>query len=240
MPLSPAQSSRCPRRIWRQVAAGAVAAVVLATGGTTVATGPAHATTADRSTVVLTSPTEGALLVSVCAVRLTADAKAQVGTIDRVEFYVNGEFVGSDARAPYEVDVPPTHRALRGSARHTAFARVVTVSPSTTADSRAVNFGQVPPPPALMVIACPSRAQVPEGGSTTLTFVTVCADTPGLILTVTGDAGISVTPTVSPPGNREHRVTVSAAPGSAGAVARITATADPGGCMPATAVVTVG
>ncbi|GGM53820.1 hypothetical protein GCM10011608_43450 [Micromonospora sonchi] len=231
------------RRSWRRAAAGPVAALLLATAATLAATAPAQAATDARPRpapqVTLTSPGEGAILVSVCAVRLTADASTRVGTIDRVEFYVNDQFVGSDAHAPYAIDVPPSHPALRGTARHTTFARVVTVSPAATADSRTVNFGHAPPPPAAMVIACPSGVKVAEGGSTSMTFVSVCGSTPGLILTVTGDPGVSVTPTVSPPGNQEHRITVSAAPGSAGAVARITATPDTGSCMPGNATVTV-
>jgi hypothetical protein len=99
---------------------------------------------------------------------------------------------------------------------------------------------QAAPPPAAMVIACPSQLQVPAGGTTTMTFsMASCTPTSGLNLTVTGDAGISVTPTVLPPGSREHQVTVTAAAGSEGAVARITATADTVSCMPATAQVTV-
>ncbi|MDG4797457.1 cellulose binding domain-containing protein [Micromonospora sp. WMMD1082] len=192
--------------------------------------------------VTLTSPTDGSNLVSVCTVRLTADARAGSGTLDRVEFYLNDTLVGSDTSAPYEIDVPPGHPAFAGATRHTAFARVVTTAPVATADSPAVSFALVPPPPALMVIACPSRLDVPEGGSTTMAFVTTaCAATPGLTLTVTGDTGISVSPTVFPPGNRENRITVSAAPGSAGASARITANVAGSefGCLSATAVVTV-
>ncbi len=189
--------------------------------------------------VALTSPTDGSVLVSVCAVRLTAEAQAQVGTIARVEFHINGQLVGSDTTAPYAIDVPPSHPALLGGTRHTAFARVVTLSPAATADSQTATFSHVPPPPALMVVACPSQVKVPAGGSTTVTFVTVCSDTPGLHLAVIGDPGITITPTVSPPGSREHQITVSAAPGSAGATARITANVDTGSCLPASATVTV-
>lgn len=190
--------------------------------------------------VVLTSPTEGSFQPSVCAARLTAEASAGTGTIDRVEFYVNSQLVGSDDSAPYGVDVPASHPALSGVAqRHTAFARVVTTSPVTAADSQTVTFGRAPPPPALMVIACPSRVELAEGATTSITFVTVCSGTPGLNLTVTGDAGVSIDPTSSPPGSREHRVTVTAAAGSAGAVARIDAQSEPAGCLPASAVVTV-
>ncbi|ROO52130.1 cellulose binding domain-containing protein [Micromonospora sp. Llam0] len=195
--------------------------------------------------VTLTSPIDGSLLVPVCAVRMTADASTDVGTIDRVEFYINDILVGSDSSAPYGIDVPPDHPALRvGSPnipRHTAFARVLTVAPAASADSPMVGFTPAPIPPALMVIACPSRVEVPEGGTAIVTFVlAACAATPALTLTVTGDPGVSVTPTVTRPGSPEHPVTITAAPGSVGAVARVTATADTGSCMPATATVTVG
>ncbi|GIJ80926.1 hypothetical protein SAMN05443287_103310 [Micromonospora phaseoli] len=255
MPLSSHRDES--RRGWRRAAVGAGAALILAAGGAIAATGPANAATGpatvshigtwagERQTpgpaakVSLTSPAEGTVLVSVCAIRMTAVAQAQIGTIDRVEFYINDQLVGSDAHEPYGIDVPPGHPALQGSTRHTAFAHVVTVSPAATADSTSVTFGYGPPPPALMVIACPSRVEVPAGGSTTVTFVTACGGAPGLLLTVSGGPEISVTPRVSPPGNREHRITVSAAPGSTGSVAWITANADTGGCMPATAAVTV-
>ncbi|MEE6257657.1 Ig-like domain-containing protein [Plantactinospora sonchi] len=231
----------------------AATALLLVTAGVVLTGGPADArttpggniSTASPATdpqVVLTSPTDGSHLVSVCAVRLSADASVPSGTIDRVEFHLNNQLVGSDASAPYETQVPPDHPALRGSSasglRHTAYARVVT--PTATADSTLVHFGQAPIPPALMVIACPSRAQVAEGSTTTMTFVTVCLGTPGLNLTVTGDTGVSVTPTVLPPGHRENSVTVVAAPGSAGATARVTARADAANCMPGSASVTVG
>lgn len=188
----------------------------------------------------MTSPIDGSNLVSVCAIRLTADASTPVGTIDRVEFHLNNQLVGSDTSAPYGIDVPPDHPALRGSARHGVFARVVTVSPAATADSAPVGFMLVAPPPALMVIACPSSVQVPAGGSATMEFtLRACGATPGLNLTVTGDAGIRVTPLVLPPGSREHRIIITADPGTAGAVARITANPDSGHCMPASAQITV-
>ncbi|MFV2017814.1 cellulose binding domain-containing protein [Micromonospora sp. LOL_023] len=193
-----------------------------------------------QPTVALTSPTDGSQLMSVCTLRLTADASTRVGTIDRVEFHLNNQLVGSDTSAPYGIDVPPDHPALRGSPQHTAFARVVTVAPAATADSAPVGFTQVTPPPALMVIACPSSVQVPAGGSATMYFtLRACSATPGLGLTVTADAGISVTPLVLPPGSWERRITITAAPGNAGTVARITATTDSGSCMPATARVTI-
>jgi hypothetical protein len=88
--------------------------------------------------VTLTSPRNGSVLVSVCPVRLTADASTRAGRVDRVEFYINDQLVDSDNSAPYGIDVPPDHPALRGSGtfpRHTAFARVVTAAPAATADS---------------------------------------------------------------------------------------------------------
>ncbi|MFY1635719.1 cellulose binding domain-containing protein [Solwaraspora sp. WMMB335] len=193
--------------------------------------------------VTLTSPTDNSTVVSVCSIRMTADASTEAGTIARVEFYVNDQLVGSDPTAPYGVDVPPDHPALRGGTglQHTGFARVVTVSPAASVDSPTVRFGQAPPPPALMVTACPARVQVPDGGTATMAFVvTTCSATPGLVLTVTGNPGVSIAPTVTRPGSREHPVTITAAPGSAGAVARITAQPDSGSCAPATAEVTVG
>jgi len=265
MPIRPPRTDarrRVQRSRWRMAASTATAVVLAATGAAT-AGGPAQAqadcltvrTQASAAcdgpsgrdlapTVVLTSPTDGSALPSVCAVRLTAEVSAGTGTVDRVEFHVNGHLVGGDDSAPYGIDVPPGHPAFGGGgpAPHTAFARVVTTSPAATADSPAVSFRWAPLPPALLTVACPSRVQVPEGGSATVTFVTICWATPGLNLTVAGDSRVSVTPASSPPGTREHHVTVTAAPGSAGAVARITATAQasPYGCLPASTLVTVG
>ncbi len=126
-----------PGRPWRRAAAIA-AALVVAVGGATVAGGQAQAGAAPHGRVAalagpqvaLTSPTSGSYLVSVCAVRLAAEASTQSGTIARVEFFVNSQLVGSDARAPYGVDVPPGHPAFGSGVsglRHAAFARVVTV-----------------------------------------------------------------------------------------------------------------
>ncbi|QOC92259.1 Ig-like domain-containing protein [Micromonospora craniellae] len=252
MPLSRIQVS--PRianqpgrhRRWWWAAGSSMAALVLAATGVSVTAAPATAGPGLAPEVTLTSPTNNSSVVSVCSVRLTADARARIGIVDRVEFHVNDVFVGSDTSAPYELDVPPGHPAFRngdgsGMPRHRAVARVVTVAPAATADSPTVKLSLVPPPPALMVIACPSGIRVPEGGSTTTSFVTTaCATTPGLTLTVTGDAGISVTPSAFPPGSRENWVTVSAAPGSIGAITRITATSNGASCLSASATVTVG
>ncbi|MDG4763449.1 cellulose binding domain-containing protein [Solwaraspora sp. WMMD406] len=194
--------------------------------------------------VTLTSPLDGSYVPAVCAIQMTAEASTTTGTIARVEFYINNHLVGSDTTAPYGISVPQDHPALRDGnttiPRHTAFARVVTVSPAATADSAPVGFTPAPMPPALMVVACPSRVNVPEGGTATVTFVvTACAATPALHLTVTGEPGVTVTPTVTRPGSREHPITITAAPGSAGAVAQVTARPDNSSCMPATAQVTV-
>ncbi|WFE25300.1 cellulose binding domain-containing protein [Solwaraspora sp. WMMD791] len=193
--------------------------------------------------VTLTSPLDGSYVAGLCAVRMTADATTNVGTIDRVEFYINDILVGSDSSAPYGIDVPPDHPALRTGSptvpRHTAYARVVTVAPAATADSPKVGFTPAPIPPALMVVACPSQVQVPAGGTTTMVFtLAACTATAGLTLTVTGDPRITVSPLVLPAGTRERQVTVTAAVGSEGATARITATADTS-CLPGSAQVTV-
>ncbi|MDG4828607.1 cellulose binding domain-containing protein [Solwaraspora sp. WMMD1047] len=189
--------------------------------------------------VTLTAPVERSGNPSVCALPMTAAVEPGTATVDRVEFYLNGQLVGADGNAPYGIEVPADHPAFNtiNPYLHTAFARVVTTS-SATADSPTTTFQRAVHPPALMAISCQPRVEVVEGGTATAVFVTACSGTPDLRLTVTGDAGISV-PDLSTPGTREHRITVTAAPGSAGATARITATPEPTGCMPASTQVVV-
>jgi hypothetical protein len=189
--------------------------------------------------VTLTAPAERSGNPAVCALPMTAEVEPTDAEVDRVEFYVNGQLVGADGSAPYGIEVPANHQAFNTPSpyQHTAFARVVTTS-SATADSPTTTFQRAMHPPALMAISCQPRVEVVEGGTATAIFVTACLGTPDLRLTVTGDAGISV-PDLSSPGTREHRITVTAAPGSAGATARVTATPEPTGCMAASTQVVV-
>lgn len=177
--------------------------------------------------VTLTGPADGDGIASPCPVQLTADASDPDGAVDRVEFYVNDTLVGTDDEAPYGVEVASIDSAL--SLDNTAFARVFDDgSPALSTDSTVVSFFRPVPPPALMLIACTPAVEVEAGGSATATFATgACPGASQVELTVDGDAGITVSPTSYTPssGGFGDDVTVSAAPGTTGATATLTATA---------------
>ena len=60
--------------------------------------GPANA----APTVTLTSPTQGQSYAAPASILLEADAHDSDGTIKRVDFYENGNLVGTDATSPYQ------------------------------------------------------------------------------------------------------------------------------------------
>lgn len=175
--------------------------------------------------VTLTAPADGSSVLYPCPVTLTADATAAPGgEVDRVEFYVDGNLVGTQTDAPYEVEV----RSLSG-ASHTAFARVYdTEDPPNSADSDLVRFTLAPPPPALMIIACSPNLEIPAGGDATVEFfLSANAQVPvDLTVTGAGAADVSVDPdSFLLDGAVGQQVVVRAAPGAAPASATITATA---------------
>jgi cellulose 1,4-beta-cellobiosidase len=92
-----------------------------------------------------------------------------------------------------------------------------------------------------MIVACTPVLEVEEGGSATAVFSTSCQDPTQVDLAVTGDPGVAVSPTsfTSTHDGFGNAVTVSAAPGSAGATATINATSSTGNCLPANVAVTV-
>lgn len=195
-------------------------------------------TPSEPPTVTLTSPADGSNVLYPCPVVLSAEASAPGGEVDRVEFYVDDTLVGSDDTAPYEIEVPSGQFYY---STHTAFARVYdSADPPRTADSEPAQFLVLVPPPALMIIACDRDIEVPAGGTGKARFHLSANDTVPTTLTVGGPGASAIT--VEPDsfeldGMAGHEVTITAAPGSAGATATITASAP--GYTPTTINVTV-
>jgi hypothetical protein len=184
--------------------------------------------------VALTAPVDGQGFNSVCPVVLAADASDPDGSVDRVEFYVDGVLVGTDATAPYAVEVAT---GLSGVFEHAAFARAVDDGGAST-DSAEVDFLLLPPPPSVELVACNPPGEIAAGTSAEILYNLTASLAVSVTLTVTGDPGISVAPTsftLSPPGTR---VVVTAAPGSSGSSATITATAAGWGSTTVTVTVT--
>lgn len=193
--------------------------------------------------VAMTSPLGGTVgFTSPCPIFLSAGASDPDGAIDRVEFFVNGALVGTDRTAPYTVGstlgafpppAPPTFEWV-------AFARAHDDgTPSLSTDSAPVAFRiAIGDPIPDTIFACRFSLELPAGTAEPVRFA-LFSTTPiaEVTLTVTGDPAITVTPTTVIPSGSLVPVTVSAAPGSAGATATITATA--GDLRPATMTVTV-
>lgn len=191
--------------------------------------------------VTLTSPADGAGIASLCPVPLAALAVDPDGAVERVEFYVNDQLVGTDHTAPYQVDVASHDPALAGGPDNTVQARAYDHDdPPQVGVSPLVTFDMLPIPPALLIVSCTPELAVPEGGSAVAVFADGCLAPSPVELTVAGDLGITVSPTSYLPAQDGFgdRVTVTAAPGTAGATATITAQGDEG-CLPASATVTV-
>ncbi len=103
---------------WSPTAPGVHRLVAVATAGTNiVSSAPVDITVAaavspTAPTISLTSPTNGATVsigtVPPSSVNLSATASDGDGTIARVEFYVNGQQVGTDSDFPYTVTFTPT------------------------------------------------------------------------------------------------------------------------------------
>jgi cellulose 1,4-beta-cellobiosidase len=119
--------------------------------------------------VTLTSPpSEGTTVPLPCAITLAADASDPDGEIDRVEFYVNDELVGTFHNAPYEMEIEANHPAVLGQG-NVVFARAYDDgTPPLSTDSASSTIGWAVPPPAPMLIACPSRVELEEDSSTTV------------------------------------------------------------------------
>ena len=192
-------------------------------------------------TITLTSPQPDSIAVLPGTIRIAAEASDPDGAIQEVQFFIDDTQVGTDSEAPYEVTVPtpvPT-----SGWQGTAWARAVDDgSPPLTADSERARFFVVTVPP-LAIIAEPASLTVPEGGSATFNLrLSAPGAGAGVDLTVSGTADVTVSPTsvIFGPDHTEQEITVTAAPGSAGGTATITAAADPSQLIsPAQVTVTV-
>lgn len=187
--------------------------------------------------VELTAPASGTVgVVAPCPLTLTADAIDPDGAIDRVEFYVNGVLVGTDHTAPYQVS---TSAGATPVPERVAFARAYDDgTPPLSTDSEPVTFQTVIGDPAPeRILPCCGSLELLAGTSEEVRFVLVSSVVDQATLTVTGDPGVTVSPTTVVADRNLILATVTAAAGSAGATATITATA--GDLSPATMSVTV-
>jgi hypothetical protein len=192
--------------------------------------------------VTMTSPRGGLVgFVSPCPFVLNADASDPDGTVERVEFFVNGALVGTDHTAPYLAGSslgafpPPSPPSFE----YVAFARAHDDgTPPLSTDSAPVAFRiAIGDPAPETIYACTFSLELPAGTAEPVRFGLFSFTVNEVTLTVTGDPGITVSPTTIVPNGSLVVATVSAAPGSAGATATITASA--GDLRPATMSVTV-
>ena len=68
--------------------------------------------------ITITNPTQGQSFASGSTISITADATDADGTIDMVEFFVNGSSIGTDASSPYSMD----WQVVQGTSEITAVA----------------------------------------------------------------------------------------------------------------------
>jgi cellulose 1,4-beta-cellobiosidase len=145
-------------------------------------------------TVALTSPTANQSFTSGTPVPLAANAADPDGTVNRVEFLVDGAVVGSDTTSPYTFSA--TGVAV-GS--HTAQARAVdNGSPAATTTTATAPFS-VTPGGTPAITLTPASLTVLEGGSAQLTVRLSVAPATGSTVTValarSGDTSVTVAPT---------------------------------------------
>lgn len=191
--------------------------------------------------VVMTRPDSDTVVrLAPCPVTFGADAGDPDGDIDRVEFYVNDGLVGTDDTAPYRVDssfgaFPPPS----GTFGYTALARAYDGGmPPRSTDSEPVEFSvAVADPVPESLLACLSSLEVAAGSTEEIRFGLYSATADEVTLTVTGDPGVTVSPTTVVADGSLVLATVSAAAGSTGATATITASAED--VSPATMSITV-
>jgi len=162
-------------------------------------------------TVSLSSPTAGASFAQGATIPMAATASDPDGTINRVEFLIDGTVVGSDTTSPYSFTAP----GPSATGNHTAAARAVdNGSPAASTTTPAVTFsvaGTTTP-----TIILPSTLSVNEGGTATLLVRRNTAPTANVVVTLTrtGDTSITVPASVTlTPANAVAgvSVTVSAA-----------------------------
>ncbi|HCT80520.1 MAG TPA: cellobiohydrolase [Micromonosporaceae bacterium] len=163
--------------------------------------------------VSLTSPTAGSSFASGAAVPLAATASDPDGTINRVEFLVDGALVGSDTSSPYTFSA--TGLAV-GS--HTAQARAFdngnpALSTTTPAVSFSVTGTQTP-----SIVLTPNALSVNEGGTAALNVKLNTAPSGNVTVALARTGDTSITAPAS--------VTLTTANWSAGVNATVSAAED--------------
>lgn len=144
-------------------------------------------------TAQLTSPTDGAEFPEGTAVPLAATATDPDGSVERVEFLVDGNLVATDTTAPYTANSP-------GLAAGTHTARAIAFddgSPQLSGESALVMFSVAGGGGTPAILADPGSLGVPEGGAAPVTF-SLSQEPSGTVavsLSVSGDPSISVSPT---------------------------------------------
>lgn len=172
---------------------------------------------------VVTLSSDTSIFSFPCPITLTAEASDPDGAVDRVEFYVNDELVGTVGSAPYELEVVPGGPPWHGNQNEVVARAYDDAEPASSTDSEPVIISSLPPPPALFLVACDESVELAPGGSQTVRFVNACLSPMQVELAVAGDPGITVTPEAFTLESSQD-VTITAAASSAGATATITAT----------------
>ncbi len=142
-------------------------------------------------TVTLTSPADGAGFEEGDPVPLAATASDPDGTINRVEFYVDGTLVSTDTSAPYSFSAGSI-----AVGPHTAFARAFdNGTPALSAESATVAFSVVAESGEQALIVTPTTVTVPENSTAIYTVRLATEPTSDVPVTSTaggGDADITI------------------------------------------------
>jgi cellulose 1,4-beta-cellobiosidase len=144
-------------------------------------------------TATLTSPSNGAEFPAGSTVPLTATATDPDGSIDRVEFFVDGNLVATDTTAPYSA-------SATGLAAGSHTARAIAFdngSPQLSGESALVMFSIAGGGGNPSILANPGSLGVDEGGSeqVTISLSEAPSGTVTVSLGLTGDPSIGVSPT---------------------------------------------
>lgn len=186
-------------------------------------------------TVEITSPADGATFTAPADVPVAATASDPEGSVDRVEFFINGNLAGSDPTAPYEI----THQALpEGS--YALLARAVDDQDATADDEITVVVVAATEPAVLTTV---DELSFTEGGTGDY-GVSLSQEPAGEVTVTTARTGGSTGITIAAGGeltftpedwSDPQTVTVAAAAGTGDQSAELTSTAP--GHAPATVTV---
>jgi cellulose 1,4-beta-cellobiosidase len=143
-------------------------------------------------TVSLTSPASGQTFAAGASVPLAANASDPDGTINRVEFRVDGNLVGTDTSSPYTASATGL-----ASGTHTAQATAFdNGSPALSTNSTTVSF-TVGDTTQQSITATPASQTLASGASGTVTIRRSAAPTSNVTVTIarTGSTVVTCTPT---------------------------------------------